>query len=161
MKSFRRRESLLGSTPKSTKTLALSSSHQVIKQSKDNLKFSPASKKTLNIEEGFQKEKLNHTDARNVHNMMERQRRTDLKRAFDKLKDYVPSIAQSDRTSKQMVLDKAIEHCRTLRRTEESGREQKKNLLRRNEFLRKKLAHLQSQLNVSQVEDADWEIQGW
>ena len=115
----------------------------------------------VDIIDGIQKDKLTHTDARNVHNMMERQRRTDLKRAFDKLKDYVPSIAQSDRTSKQMVLDKAIEHCRTLRRNEESVREQKRNLQRKNELLRKKLALLHSHLSASQVENADWEIQGW
>lgn len=164
MKSIGRRESLKGSKPKETKTssqLTISSSYQAIKQNKESFKFAPTGKQQVNINDGIQKEKLNHTDARNVHNMMERQRRTDLKRAFDELKDYVPSIAQSDRTSKQMVLDKAIEHCKTLRRSEEAGRDQKKNLLKRNEQLRKKLALLQSQLNASQVENADWEIQGW
>ena len=139
------------------------SSYEAIKQNKQSIKFSPTNTQTvtLNINEGAHEEKLSHADARNVHNMMERQRRTDLKRAFDKLKDYVPSIAQSDRTSKQMVLDKAIEHCRTLRRNEETIREQKRTHLRRNELLKKKLADLQSQLSASQVENADWEIQGW
>jgi len=139
------------------------SSYQATNQKKSSLKYFSPSKQTgvVNISEDIQKEKLNHTDARNVHNMMERQRRTDLKRAFDELKDFVPSIAKSDRTSKQMVLDKAIEHCKTLRRGEEVVREQKKNLQRRNELLKKKLALLQSQVSASQVENAHWEIQGW
>ena len=157
MKSF-------GTKSKPTRRSDLTmSSYQATKQKKKSLKFLSSNKPTgvVNISEGIKKDKLNHTDARNVHNMMERQRRTDLKRAFDKLKDYVPSIAQSDRTSKQMVLDKAIEHCKTLRRSEESVREQKKNLLRRNELLKKKLALLQSQVSASQVENARWEIQGW
>lgn len=137
------------------------SSYQAIKLNKQSFKFSPTQRVTVNINEEIHEEKLSHADARNVHNLMERQRRTDLKRAFDELKDYVPSIAQSDRTSKQMVLDKAIEHCRTLRRNEETVREQKRNLQRKNELLRKKLALLHSHLSSSQVENADWEIQGW
>ena len=151
MKKFGRREPPMGAKLKQAKRSHMTTSSFTSNKQTDQ----------VDIIDGIQKDKLTHTDARNVHNMMERQRRTDLKRAFDKLKDYVPSIAQSDRTSKQMVLDKAIEHCHTLRRTEETGREQKRNLLRRNELLRKKLALLQSQLTASQVENADWEIQGW
>ena len=168
MKSIGRRGrvTLMRSKAKQEKTNSVQmriSSYQAIKQNKQSIKFSPTNTQTvtLNINEGTHEEKLSHADARNVHNMMERQRRTDLKRAFDKLKDYVPSIAQSDRTSKQMVLDKAIEHCRTLRRNEDTVREQKRNLLRRNELLKEKLALLHSQLSASQVENADWEIQGW
>jgi len=92
---------------------------------------------------------------------MERQRRTDLKNAFDQLKDFVPTIANSDRASKQMVLDKAIEHCKSLKMKEMTVREEKKNIVQRNELLKKKLALLESQIVSCQVENADWEIQGW
>ena len=37
-------------------------------------------------------EKTNHKEARDVHNHMDRQRRTDLKNAFDQLKDFIPTL---------------------------------------------------------------------
>ena len=107
------------------------------------------------------REKTSHKEARDVHNQMERQRRTDLKNAFDQLKDYVPTIANSDRASKQMVLDKAIEYCKTLKTKENNAKQEKKNVLQRNELLKKKLALLESQITSCQLESADWEIQGW
>ena len=77
---------------------------------------------------------------------MERQRRSDLNQAYAILKNFVPSIANSDRASKQMVLDKAIEHCKALKRREVAARDQRRLLTSRNETLRKKLALLQYQL---------------
>ena len=106
-------------------------------------------------------EKLSNREARDVHNEMERQRRSDLNREYAKLKDFVPSIAASDRTSKQIILDKAIEHCTMLRSKEEAVRLQKRNLQQRNEELRKKIQQLESQMVANQVENAEWEIQGW
>merc|ERR1719348_406751 len=70
--------------------------------------------------------RVDQREARNVHNQMERQRRTDLKNAFDSLKDFVPTIANSDRASKQMVLDKAIDYCKTLKSKEWTTREARK-----------------------------------
>ena len=141
------------------------SSYQGIKENKHTLKFSHGfqSKQTNRVThlDRVNKEKTNHKEARDVHNQMERQRRTDLKNAFDQLKDYVPTIANSDRASKQMVLDKAIEHCKALKMKENSAREQRKNIVQRNELLKKKLALLESQIASCQVENADWEIQGW
>ena len=94
---------------------------------------------------------------------MERQRRSDLNQAYATLKDFVPSIANSDRASKQMVLDKAIEHCEALKSREETVRDQRRLLMSRNEALKKKLALLQSQLTQStqELDNAHWEIQGW
>ena len=104
----------------------------------------------------FKGEKLSNREARDVHNQMERQRRSELNRAYAKLKDFVPSIANSDRTSKQMVLDKAIEHCQLLKSREDTAREQKRNLQLRNQALRRKLQQLESQVSPGQ-----WEVQGW
>jgi len=148
---------------KSTRTTI--SSYQGIKENKQKLKVSHEiqNKQTIRTThlDTVSKEKVNHREARDVHNQMERQRRTDLKNAFDQLKDYVPTIANSDRASKQMVLDKAIEHCKALKIKETNVREERKNLVQRNELLTKKLALLESQIASSQVENADWEIQGW
>merc|ERR1712117_821375 len=62
--------------------------------------------------------RVDQREARDVHNQMERQRRNDLKNAFASLKDFVPTIANSDRASKQMVLDKAIDYCKNLKSKE-------------------------------------------
>jgi hypothetical protein len=105
--------------------------------------------------------RVDQKEARNVHNQMERQRRTDLKNAFDSLKDFVPTIANSDRASKQMVLDKAIDYCKTLKSKEWTTREARKSLVQKNESLRKRLAEIESQMTSCQLENAAWEIQGW
>ena len=140
--------------------------YQALKENKQhNITFSPLSRQTIKISEKSlvkSGEKLSNREARDVHNQMERQRRSELNRAYAKLKDFIPSIANTDRASKQMVLDKAIEHCRTLKTREETCREQRRNLHARNEALRKRLQALQSQVSVSQMtENAQWDLQGW
>lgn len=144
------------------------SSYKTLKENERGVLFSPANRQTIKvpcINEKILKsgEKLNSREARNVHNQMERQRRSDLNQAYATLKDFVPSIANSDRASKQMVLDKAIEHCEALKGREEAARDQRRLLSSRNEALRKKLALLQSQLTQStqELDNAHWEIQGW
>jgi len=84
-------------------------------------------------------------DARDLHNHMERQRRTELKNAFDLVKTCVPTISASDRASKQMILDKAIEFCRGLRRKENSASKLKRTLQENNRILQKKLQILKKQ----------------
>merc|ERR1719504_481831 len=64
--------------------------------------------------------KMQEGEAREVHNQMERQRRNELKVAFDELKVHLPEIATSDKASKQQILDKAVETCLTIRSTESS-----------------------------------------
>ena len=139
------------------------SSYKALKENEQSLLFTSSQSVKVGCvnDKMFKTDKLNNREARDVHNQMERQRRSDLNRAYAILKDFVPSIANSDRTSKQMVLDKAIEHCTMLRKREEASREQKRNLHHRNEALRKKLQQLETQLAARQVESAEWEIQGW
>lgn len=162
-----KKTSLLKNKTKQDKKLSNSTrlSYQGIKENKQSLKFSHGfpNKQQSRVTHIMRtnREKTSHKEARDVHNQMERQRRTDLKNAFDQLKDYVPTIANSDRASKQMVLDKAIEYCKTLKTKENNAKQEKKNVLQRNELLKKKLALLESQITSCQLESADWEIQGW
>lgn len=88
-------------------------------------------------------------DARDLHNYMERQRRTELKNAYDIVKTCVPTISSSDRVSKQMILDKAIEFCRSLRQTESLAHKQRRMLMEKNTELKKKLKTLQLRANLS------------
>ena len=82
-------------------------------------------------------------DARDLHNHMERQRRTELKKAFEYVKKSVPTISSSERVSKQMILDKGIDYCRSLRQKEAAINKYKRSLDEKNSILRKKLKSLQ------------------
>ena len=88
-------------------------------------------------------------DVRDLHNSMERQRRVDLKNAFDGLKICVPEIADSDRASKLMILDKAADFCQSLKRKELTLNGEKDKEKRKNNLLRKKLSMLQTHSNAS------------
>ena len=156
---------------KKSSRLTTISSYKTLKENERGVLFSPTNRQTIKVPCVNEKilksgDKLSNKDARNVHNQMERQRRSDLNQAYATLKDFVPAIANSDRASKQMVLDKAIEHCQALRSREEVAAEQRRKLGLRNEALRRKLELLQSELNTNtqsthELDDAHWEIQGW
>jgi len=88
-------------------------------------------------------------DVRDLHNSMERQRRVDLKNAFDALKMCVPEIADSDRASKLMILDKAAEFCQSLLRKETSLTTEREKEKRRNTLMRRKLTLLKTQSKTS------------
>ena len=51
-------------------------------------------------------------EERELHNSMERQRRVELKDAYDGLKERIPSIAQEDKVSKLMILNTAADYCK-------------------------------------------------
>ena len=89
-------------------------------------------------------------DARDLHNHMERQRRNELKTAFDLVRTCVPTISASDRASKQMILDKAIDFCRGLRVKEARACRERRALLERNARLLKQLALLRKQQSIKQ-----------
>jgi len=88
-------------------------------------------------------------DVRDLHNSMERQRRVDLKNAFDGLKICVPEIAESDRASKLMILDKAADFCQSLKKKESALNGERDKEKRKNELLRKKLNMLRAHSHTS------------
>lgn len=53
-------------------------------------------------------------DVRDLHNSLERQRRIDLKNAFDRLKSSVPDLAVCDKASKLQILIKSADYCQRL-----------------------------------------------
>ena len=53
-------------------------------------------------------------DVRDLHNSLERQRRIDLKNAFDRLKSSVPDLAVCDKASKLQILIKSANYCQRL-----------------------------------------------
>jgi hypothetical protein len=88
--------------------------------------------------------KVKHHEAREIHNHMERQRRNELKVSFDELKACIPDIATSEKVSKQMILDTALENCKLLRSREISMKLRKDKLKKANSELKEKLRSLQA-----------------
>jgi predicted DNA-binding protein YlxM (UPF0122 family) len=86
--------------------------------------------------------KMQEGEAREVHNQMERQRRNELKVAFDDLKIHLPEIAASDKASKQQILDKAVETVVSMKSTETSLKTKVSSLNKTNSSLRDKLRKL-------------------
>ena len=76
---------------------------------------------------------------------MERQRRNELRNAYEFLKKHVPSVAKSDRASKQMILDKAIEFCQTVKYKEENLNKERQAIHEKKIALQKRIMQLQRQ----------------
>merc|ERR1719370_1334174 len=89
--------------------------------------------------------KMQEGEAREVHNQMERQRRNELKVAFDVLKVHLPEIASSEKASKQQILDKAVETCQSMRLTESSLKTRVTTLNKTNSQLKERLRKLQAE----------------
>merc|ERR1719350_344967 len=68
-----------------------------------DLRSKPDSKKYRKFEE-----------ERELHNSMERQRRIEMKEAYDCLKEAIPIIASKEKVSKLNILNTAKDYCRGL-----------------------------------------------
>jgi len=90
--------------------------------------------------------KMQEGEAREVHNQMERQRRNELKISFDNLKTVLPEIAESDKASKQQILDKAVETCKNIKSTELTLQNKKNSLAKSNALLKEKLRLLKAEV---------------
>ena len=77
---------------------------------------------------------------------MERQRRVELKDAYDGLKERIPSIATEDKVSKLMILNTASDFCRLQDATLNKLRRERQRELERSRRLRQHLASLQVRL---------------
>ncbi|XP_045605143.1 myc proto-oncogene protein isoform X2 [Procambarus clarkii] len=73
---------------------------------------------------------------RSVHNSLERQRRVDLRNAFEYLRQLVPDTKVLEKAPKVQILKKAALHCKQLHLTEQ-------RLLKEKEKLKKQLEELQ------------------
>jgi hypothetical protein len=89
--------------------------------------------------------KMQEGEAREVHNQMERQRRNELKVAFDELKIHLDEVSTSDKASKQQILDKAVDMCRTMKSMENSLKTKVTTMNKANSQLKEKLRKLQAE----------------
>jgi len=83
-------------------------------------------------------------EIRDLHNSMERQRRVDLRKNFDMLKECVPELADNEKASKLNILNKAADYCRMLVSMDAKVKKELEKEQQKNELMRKKLEALTS-----------------
>uniref|UniRef100_A0A3B4EVW8 Transcriptional regulator n=1 Tax=Pundamilia nyererei TaxID=303518 RepID=A0A3B4EVW8_9CICH len=109
-----------------------SSHSRVLKQISSNRKCS--SPRTSDTED---------YDKRRTHNVLERQRRNELKMSFFALRDEIPEVANNEKAAKVVILKKATECIYSMQSDEQRLLSLKEQLRRRSEQLKQRLAHLQ------------------
>ncbi|XP_078794294.1 transcriptional regulator Myc-A isoform X2 [Oryzias latipes] len=110
-----------------------SSSHgRVLKQISSNRKCS--SPRTSDTED---------YDKRRTHNVLERQRRNELKLSFFALRDEIPEVANNEKAAKVVILKKATECIYSMQSDEQRLISFKEQLRRKSELLKQRLAQLQ------------------
>ncbi|XP_005992710.1 myc proto-oncogene protein [Latimeria chalumnae] len=119
--------------PPTAKRVKLENSGRVLKQISNNKKCS--SPRTSDTEEN---------DKRRTHNVLERQRRNELKLSFFALRDQIPEVANNEKAAKVVILKKATEYILSIRAEEQRLTVEKEQLRRKREQLKHKLAQLQS-----------------
>ncbi|XP_053571325.1 myc proto-oncogene protein [Bombina bombina] len=113
----------------SSKRAKLESNTRVLKQISNNRKCT--SPRTSDSEEN---------DKRRTHNVLERQRRNELKLSFFALRDQIPEVASNEKAPKVVILKKATEFVISMQ-------EDERRLLREADQLRIKKEQLKQKLN--------------
>ncbi|KAM6900411.1 transcriptional regulator Myc-A [Xenentodon cancila] len=82
-------------------------------------------------------------DKRRTHNVLERQRRNELKMSFFALRDEIPEVANNEKAAKVVILKKATECIYSMQSDEHRLLSIKEQLRRKSELLKQRLAQLQ------------------
>ncbi|KAF7660794.1 hypothetical protein LDENG_00275490 [Lucifuga dentata] len=82
-------------------------------------------------------------DKRRTHNVLERQRRNELKLSFFALRDEIPEVANNEKAAKVVILKKATECIYSMQSDEQRLLSLKEQLIRKSELLKQRLEHLQ------------------
>ncbi|KAK1806465.1 hypothetical protein P4O66_004976 [Electrophorus voltai] len=81
-------------------------------------------------------------DKRRTHNVLERQRRNELKLSFFALRDEIPDVANNEKAAKVVILKKAAECIRSMQTDEQRLLTVKEQLRRKSEQLKHRLQQL-------------------
>uniref|UniRef100_A0A8C0HQS9 BHLH domain-containing protein n=2 Tax=Accipitrinae TaxID=8955 RepID=A0A8C0HQS9_9AVES len=65
-------------------------------------------------EEEDEEEEIDDSERRRNHNILERQRRNDLRSSFLTLRDHVPELVKNEKAAKVVILKKATEYVHSL-----------------------------------------------
>ncbi|XP_056420199.1 N-myc proto-oncogene protein [Hyla sarda] len=79
------------------------------------------------------------SERRRNHNILERQRRNDLRSSFLTLRDHVPELIKNDKAAKVVILKKATEYVHSLQADEQRLLQEKEKLQFRQQQLLKKI----------------------
>ncbi|XP_061777736.1 transcriptional regulator Myc-like isoform X2 [Nerophis ophidion] len=82
-------------------------------------------------------------DKRRTHNVLERQRRNELKLSFFALRDEIPEVANNEKAAKVVILKKAAECICSMQTDEHRLLSLKEQLRRKSELLKQRLSQLQ------------------
>ncbi len=83
-------------------------------------------------------------DKRRTHNVLERQRRNELKLSFFALRDEIPEVANNEKAAKVVILKKASECIHSMQLDEQRLLSIKEQLRRKSEQLKHRLQQLRS-----------------
>lgn len=86
------------------------------------------------------------SEKRSLHNNMERQRRVDLRNAFDDLRVLVPEVACKERAAKVVILREAASYCDYLSNESASMAKQVSEMRKQQERLRARVSQLRRSL---------------
>uniref|UniRef100_A0A8C5Y5C1 MYCN proto-onco, bHLH transcription factor n=1 Tax=Microcebus murinus TaxID=30608 RepID=A0A8C5Y5C1_MICMU len=81
------------------------------------------------------------SERRRNHNILERQRRNDLRSSFLTLRDHVPELVKNEKAAKVVILKKATEYVHSLQAEEQQLLQEKEKLQARQQQLLKKIEH--------------------
>ncbi|KAM7395278.1 hypothetical protein PAMA_006851 [Pampus argenteus] len=81
------------------------------------------------------------SERRRNHNILERQRRNDLRSSFLMLRDHVPELAHNEKAAKVLILKKATEYVSSLETEEMRLQQEKDRLQARRQQLMRRLEH--------------------
>ncbi|KAM4529561.1 N-myc protein isoform 2-T3 [Fundulus diaphanus] len=81
------------------------------------------------------------SERRRNHNILERQRRNDLRSSFLTLRDHVPELAHNEKAAKVLILKKATEYVSSLETEETRLQQEKDRLQARRQQLMRRLEH--------------------
>uniref|UniRef100_A0A8C5V281 Myc proto-oncogene protein n=2 Tax=Microcebus murinus TaxID=30608 RepID=A0A8C5V281_MICMU len=83
-------------------------------------------------------------DKRRTHNVLERQRRNELKRSFFALRDQIPELENNEKAPKVVILKKATAYILSIQAEEQKLISEKDSLRKRREQLKHKLEQLRN-----------------
>lgn len=91
-------------------------------------------------------EELESTERRSLHNNLERQRRIDLRNAFEELRVLLPDTADNEKAAKVAILNSGAQYCLDLEHREKKLLMQKAELRKHQDRLREEVSRLRRSL---------------
>ncbi|TRY89538.1 hypothetical protein DNTS_016326 [Danionella cerebrum] len=112
------------------------------RSSTDSQRSTQSSGRSRNLASRLPVDTEDEEERRRTHNVMERQRRNELKNCFQRLRDNVPELSNNDKASKVVILKRAKDSIRNLETENHRLSTKRENLRVRQEQLKARLERL-------------------